>query len=310
MAYPTEGPSKSTTLSRGVSCRVMETDPLPPPPTPTPVAPPPAPISPQVARTDAETHYENLLAFFKHLVWLTGGALGVVVLVGGYLFHSNLQDSLRDAGENAKAEAARVAKEESEKAVTTAFDEEHVKELVEQVAREKVNAVTDKMVEEKVASIADKMIEQRLASKLQPTAERIVLIGRISECEARIHTGFRSALVELAGIANTTHDPTALQFAKSTLASTSAGYDTFWQEDMKRFQGAKPLNFLQMQLSRPGTSPPAQNLHDVVQLIDTDQDLNTVAIAFIAFRDLTSEKVKMFDFAAVKAWCAGHRGQC
>lgn len=78
-------------------------------------------------------------------MWLTGGALGIVVLVGGYLFHSNLQDSLREASENAKREATRVATEESKRAVATAFDEKNVKELVEKVAKEKVNAVTDKM---------------------------------------------------------------------------------------------------------------------------------------------------------------------
>jgi hypothetical protein len=100
---------------------------------PQPLAPPPQapPTSRQVAMSDAEALYTSLLAYFKHLVWLTGGALTVVVLVGGYLFHSNLQDSLRDIRHDAKAEASRVATEESGKAVKTAFDEKNVKELIE-----------------------------------------------------------------------------------------------------------------------------------------------------------------------------------
>jgi hypothetical protein len=144
---------------------------LPPPQPPQPPAalPPAAPPSAQVARSDAEDHYTSLLAYFKHLVWLTGGALGVVILVAGYLFHSNLQDSLRIVRQDAKGEATRVATEESEKAVKTAFDEKNVKELIEKVAKEKVGAVTDTI------------IERQLTSKLQPIEQRIVLIGRISE---------------------------------------------------------------------------------------------------------------------------------
>jgi hypothetical protein len=290
---------------------LMATNPVPAgqPPATQPPVPPPA--QPQAARSDAEAHYTNLLAYFKHLVWLTGIALGVVILVAGYLFHSNLQDNLRDVRQDAKGEATRVATEEAEKGVKTVLSGTNMNELVQKVAREGVaEAVTGEMVENKVGPIADKMIEQQLASKLQPIEQRIVLIGRISECEARIHAGFRSALEELTGIMNTTHDPTALQFAKSTLASTSEGYDTYWQTEMKGFQGLKPLNYLQMTLSRPGTNAQPQNLHDVVQLIDSDQNLNTVALAFIVFRDLTGDKVKMFDFPAVKSWCAKNPAKC
>lgn len=52
------------------------------------------------------------------------------------------------------------------------------------------------------------------------------------------------------------------------------------------------------------------NLEGVVQIIDKDQDLNYVALAFLAFRYLTGEKVKMFDFAAVHTWCSSHEPKC
>lgn len=94
-------------------------------------------------------------------MWLTGIALGIVVVVGGYLFHSNLQDNLRDVKDN----ASRTAIDESRDAVRKAFDEEHVKKLVEDIAKEKIGAVTDQMVADKVNAIADKMIQERLASK-------------------------------------------------------------------------------------------------------------------------------------------------
>ena len=282
----------------------------PPPQTPAaPTPPPPSAPSRQTPLGDAEAHYRELVAFFKHLVWLTGGALGVVILVGGYLFHSNLQDALREAGENAKGEANRVAREESQKAVKTAFDEEHVRGLVEQVAKEKVNAVTDKMVEEKVGSIADKVIEQRLTSKLQPIEQRIVLIGRISECEARIHTGFRSALDELVGIRNRASDPQVQQFAESTLVTTAKGYEDYWLANVQRLPPNKAIDLLKGNVV-PAIQPPPSTLRDMVGLINKNNDLNTVALAFLAFRDLSGEHVKMFDMGAVNSWCTKNQPKC
>lgn len=275
------------------------------------MAEPSPPITPQAPQSNAEAHYENLLAYFKHLLWLTGGALGVVVLVGGYLFHSNLQDSLRDAGENAKREATRVATEESREAVKKAFDEEHVKQLVEDVAKEKINTVTDTMIGEKVGPIADKMIERQLASKLQPIEQSIVLIGRISECEARIHLGYRSSLFELMDIVHGAHDPYVREFAKTTLASTTKGYEDFWTDSVKQTGTNSALGLLSARWAKPGQpQPTGPLLANVVNVINKNDDLNTVTLAFLSFRELTREQVKMFDFAAVKSWCAKNQQKC
>jgi hypothetical protein len=275
---------------------IMGTNPAPAPESPPPPQLIAAPTSPQLSFVDAEVHYRELIAFFKHLVWITGVALGLIVLVGGYIFRSNLQDTLHDA----EQKATKTVSDTVDTRVNQAFEDKNINARIEAAAKDKIGTITDRM------------IEQQLTSKLQPIEQRILLIGRISECEARIHAGFRSAWEELVGIAGSTRDPTALQFAKSTLVSTSEGYDTYWQAEMKPHVGMKPLDFLKMQQFQargPGERQ-ASNLRDVVQVIHDDQNLNLVAIAFIAFRDLSGEKVKMFDFAAVKSWCAKNQPKC
>jgi hypothetical protein len=288
---------------------LMGSNPPPQPPA-APSAPPPVTPSPQLSFADAEAHYRELLTFFKHLVWLTGGALTVVILVAGYLFHSNLQDNLRDVRQDAKGEATRIATEEAEKGVKTVLGETNMNELVQKVAKEGVaEAVTGDMVAQKVGPLADKIIEQRLASQLQPVEQRIVLIGRISECEARIHTGFRSGLEELFSILNSTHDPQVRQFAQSTLVTTAKGYEDYMLGDVQRMAPNKAFDLLKMGVVRP-IQPPISTLRDVIGLINKDQDLNVVAMAFLAFRDMTGEHVKMFDLSAVNSWCASHRPTC
>jgi hypothetical protein len=257
----------------------------------------------------AKSHYCELLQYFKHLVWLTGGAVALVVAVAGVLLYSNMRDVRQDARE----QATHVATAEAERGVKQAFDEKNVNELVQKVAREKINAVTDNMIEQKVSPIVDRVIEQQLSSKLQPIQQRILLIGRISECEARIHLAYRSALEELTTIMNETHDADARQFAHSTLITTSQGYDTFWQPVVDQQTNMSPFDKVRLQVEKPGLPQVevVKDLGGVVRVINKNQDLNAVAIATIVFRGLTGNKdLKMFDFKAVNAWCASHEPQC
>jgi hypothetical protein len=80
------------------------------------------PIQPEPAQlpiTDAQLHYEGLIAFFKNLIWLTGVALAAIVGVGAWVFHTSLQETLNDV----RAKATVIATEEAHKRVSDAFEE-------------------------------------------------------------------------------------------------------------------------------------------------------------------------------------------
>lgn len=273
-----------------------------PPPTPPPTQPLPPPLP-----SGAEAEYKSLVSTFKNLVWVTGIGLSIITLaatvlvaIGSYFFWANLRDVRQDARE----QAGHAATEEAHKKVSEAFEEKNLKAVIQQEAERQVKAVTDKV------------IEQQLSSKLQPIQDRIIIIGRISECEARIHTGFRSGLVELNTILREAKDPTVHQFALSTLTTTTEGYDSFWQAS-PQWQAAIhwPQEQLMALLSQVriahGAMGSVSDLGGVVRVINEDQDLNNVAVATLIFRQITGDKgVKMFDFAAVNTWCASHEPQC
>ena len=244
----------------------------------------------------AKSHYAELLAYFKHLVWLTGGALGLIILVGGYIFHSNLQDTLRDIQQKATQQAA----EEAHKRVSEAFEEKNIKAEIAAVANDKIGKITDKM------------IEQQVTTKLQPFERRLLLIGRISECESTMRAGFRDGYDELTHILAETQDSEVIQFGKNTLERVARHYEVARTRNFERFGGASPQMKLQQLNALIGLGEPeALNLGDVVQIINTHRELNYVSGAFLAFREMTGDKdIKMFDFTAVKAWCAAHDPQC
>jgi hypothetical protein len=221
-----------------------------------------------------------------------------MVAIAGFLFYS----SLKDAREDAKQAAIRAATSQSEAAVEKAFEDKNI------------NAQIQKAAQEKIGTITDRMIEQQLASKLQPIEGRIFLIGRISECETRMRMGFRSGLDDLASIISATKDPDGLRFARGTLTTTSEQFDSRISEQQKNWGSPNSMTFLvnmfQSQVKNRNLPPPS-SLHDVVQIIETDQDLNIVAVAFLAFRELAQDPgLKMFDFAAVKSWCKKDEPKC
>ena len=248
----------------------------------------------------AKSHYGELLQYFKHLVWLTGGALGIVIFVGGYIFHTNLQDTLKDI----KANATQLAATEAKNRVSEAFEEKNIKVEISDAARDKIGKITDKM------------IEQQLTSKLQPIQQRIILIGRISECEARIHTGFRSGLTELKSIIHDTQDPSVREFAQSTWTTTSEGYDSYYKTSVM-WQGIRTvpqqfMNYLnQTRFAHNGATDVVSDLSGVVRVINQDQELNNVAAATLVFREMSEDRnIKMFDFDSVNSWCANHEPKC
>ena len=249
----------------------------------------PSPVS------GSHAEYDHLLSYFKYLITLTTLALGVLIAFGAYLFYSNMHE----VREEARQEATRVATAEAKASVTQAFEEKNINALILAAAQQKVGTITDKL------------IEQQLTSKLSPIENRILLIGRISESEARMRLAFRSGLDEIKEDIRTTSDPDVVRFGRSTLATTTADYETRSQDSMKR-SGLKGVQFLQAYAVSQQKAQQAvpSSIHDVVQIIRQDDDLNFVAAGFLAFRDLTGEDIKMFDFDAVTSWCSKNQNKC
>jgi hypothetical protein len=269
-----------------------------PPVGPSPqLLPPPVKIDTgEINKADpAGAEYRHVLSFFKYLVTLTTTAITILLAIGAFLFYSNL----REVREDAKQEATRVATVEARERVAIAFDEKNI------------NAMILSAAEKKVGSITDRLIEQQLTAKLQPLQQRIALIGRISECEMRMRMGFRAGLDELNDVLGETRDLDILRFSRATLSTTTDDFETRLREDASRnsLKGMAMLQNVMLKQGRPQQSV-ASSLHDVVQLIRQETDLNIVALAFGAFRELTGENVKMFDFAAVTKWCSQNQGKC
>jgi hypothetical protein len=241
----------------------------------------------------AQLEYDRLIAYFSLLIKVTGSVLGVIVIVAGALLYTNL----RDAREDARQEATRVATTEAKARVAEAFEEKNINAMILQAAQDKVGTVTDRL------------IQQQLATRLGPLQQKISVMGQISESDMRMRMGFRGGLDDLTRLMKSTNDADVLKFANTTMTAVAQDYDARMQENASRF-GGQALVVLQNLpvLITPDHRP--SDLHDVVQIIAQNPELNTVATAFIAFRQLSGENVKMFDSTAITNWCSRNKPKC
>jgi hypothetical protein len=263
---------------------------IPPANVPPTAAPSPVPTDPP---SPAQIEYDRLISYFKLLITVTGSVLGVIVVVAGGLLYTNL----RDAREDARQEATRVATAEAKARVADAFNQKNINAMILEAAQEKIGPETDRI------------IQQQLATRLGPIQEKIVAIGEISDSNMRMRMAFRDGLVDLTRIIKTAKDPDISKFANTTMTSVARDFDTRLQEVVNRF-GGQGLSALQNNPQLVTANHRPSDLHDVVQIIDQNSDLQNVAVAFIAFRQLSGENVKMFDLAAVTNWCSRNTPKC
>ncbi|HWR17975.1 MAG TPA: hypothetical protein VN577_24315 [Terriglobales bacterium] len=242
----------------------------------------------------AHLEYDRISSYFKYLVTLTAAFMTLLLGAAGYLFYSNLRDVRADA----KSEAERIAKDEAARSVKDAFDENNINAMILEAARHKVGSVTDKLIQE------------QLGQRLKPLQELVLFVGQISESDTRMRIGYRSGFDEIRAIRKQTHDPAVLRFADTTLSSTTQHYESSWGQFVKN--GNEPaLKALQTSNFRDAdeSEPVPETIRDVVRIINNSPDLNRVALAFFAFRELSGEHAAMFDIDSVNSWCA-RTGKC
>jgi hypothetical protein len=271
------------------------------PATPTPEASP--------AKSPAEVEYEHLKSYFESLVRHTSLALGLISAAALFMFYRSLGDVKADASQQiqavrssaqneiakAKEEVIAAVRTEAQKRVNAEFNSSNITEMVDAAAKRKVGRAIDRQIQEEVS---------RTVSHLQ---EQIEQTSEIANLGMRMRMGFRDAFDELNRRYRAANDDDLRRTEKYLLDSLAADYETRWKAYMKR-ANLKPGSMLAQNLES-GQSPP-NSTGEFVKIIRTSDDLNSVCLAFLGFRDYTNQQVRMFDLDAVEKWCKENIAQC
>lgn len=315
---------------------------VPPPSTPS--------ITHRIYTSDSEDHYKNLVDYFKSIVWASTTVLGIVtVILGGigafslWLNYKSIADvktemkqSIADVRADAKSavdnakdgaqqaitnaqsgaqsaissasdqaafeiskvrqQSAGIALGEAQKRVDDAFRTTNVTEMVESAARRQVGPVIERQVRGEV---------DRVMAALQ---EDISSLGEISDAGSYMRGGGRPGLEKLLALQKSSNDRVR-ERAKVILEAIANDYERVFTRQVSDGDGKNALKDMYGEKAIAQKGSPTI-IGELVKTIRTEQDLGSVALAFLALRVATGYPFKMFDIEAVEQWCAGHQAQC
>jgi hypothetical protein len=259
-------------------------------------------------KSPTEVEYEHLKSYFESLVRHTSIALGVISAVALFMFYRSLADVKADASQQiqavktsaqneiakAKEDVVVAVRAEAQKRVDEEFSSNNIGEMVEAAAKRRVGRAIDKEIQDEVSRTVNHLQEQ-----IEQTSE-------VGDLGMRMRVGFRDAFDELNRRYRNASDDELRRTEKSILDSITADYEARWKANMKR-AGLKAGAMLAS--TNNGQKPP-NSTAEFVKIIRTDDQLDDVCLAFLAFRDYTNQQVRMFDIEAVEKWCHENVAQC
>jgi len=150
-------------------------------------------------------------------------------------------------------------------------------------------------------------------------AKREQQISRLSEAQAQTERaanavaqariGLRDGLTALREISETAADPDVRQRVSAIVRSVSEDYERVLTEQANEYRITTATELFGLYGLPPGMDLPV-NFTKVIRIIRSDNNLQRIACAFLAFRELSGTEVGMFDFASVERWCGEHPGAC
>lgn len=261
--------------------------------------------------SESEKHYNSLISYFKHLVWITGGILSIIFIVVGIIFYQDRSDmrdelndvkqfakqaieSTKDAADNQINGIRTIAIDEARIRVERAFQEHNIKSLVDSAARD----------------IVFKSIQNQLRNEVNKSLVKIENdlneLSKISDAAMRMRVGLRSGLIDLNNLKSTLKNDYLRKRAKTICENICSDYDRINEKGYKEVypDTLKPAEIKEVPY---GFDVIKADIPNLIKIIRTEDDLNFVAAAFIILRRKTGIQFRMFDIQQVNKWWSENR---
>jgi hypothetical protein len=289
-------------------------------------------------------------AYFDHLFRRTAWFLGVLLAAssaGVVFFGLHTVSQLREEMRAATSEEVAKTRKEVEASIENEFRTENIRGLVREVAKERTtrelsgaiersvdaqvalavraegpriaHAVSEEtkravdrlspVIDAHVTAQVEKEVGQEVSQRMAAFDHDLATLSKLADMGARMRLAIRGGLEELSARASGGDTEFERTKAAELLKRIAADYDTMLgQEFLMHFSG-QPATVAGV--LAPGLlKDPAKPIAPLVTLIRSDQNLNKVALAFVALSKATGQPFTMFDFSAVERWCKGNAPAC
>lgn len=266
--------------------------------------------SEKVLILDAENHYNNLIKYFKNLVWIASGVIALIVLFAGVFSFQDRQaikkevdfvkrlatqeinrtsQFAEDKIKMIKNDSEEIALNEARRRVQEAFKTNNIQELVENTTQEEVLKSIDAKLGDEVDN-AYKTIVQELES-----------IVKISDSAMRMRMGFKPGCISLQNIIVNSNTNKTKELAILTYESILNDYEevcmrTFIEifPDTSSIRTLKKIPF--------GFYEKEMTIENIINSILTERNLNDITYFTFILRIKVNHHFKLFDFVYLRSW--------
>lgn len=260
--------------------------------------------------SENEIHYNSLISFFKHLVWVTLGALSIVSVTAGVLLYQDRQEmrndlnDVKDLAEQAiinttdsannqiyeiRSSAERIALNEARLQVKEVFQKYSIKAIADSAAKEIV-----------LKSIRNEL-KKEVGLALDSIKHDLTNLGNISDAALRMRIGLKSGLIDLQKAINTYEDDYLRNMANNLYADICEDYDRINTQFLKR-DYPDSLEIIESNNIDFNFQTMNTEISNLIEIINNNEWLNQISVAFVTLRVKTGIHFEMFNIDQVNDW--------
>lgn len=280
---------------------------------------------PKLEKSDSQLHYEGLIKFFKYLLTLTVGTIGVIVTAAGIFFYSNMGEVKNDIKNKVDAiaksalttinnsndlvkginDSATATINKSKKLVASSISS--LRTEATKIARtETRNKVEEEFRSNKIVPIIVSTAREEMKTAVQNNfadliAPKMDELMKLADASNKMRMGFRFALGELQKISISSDDLNMRKMAAETIMKITTDYDTIITRQLNDQMKESKMNYKEIFGLEKNASDSVLT-KTIIERIENTNSLNIIAPGFIILRDYFKMNIKMFDFAAFDEW--------
>jgi len=260
--------------------------------------------------SENETHYKSLTSYFKHLVWITGSLFGIIIIITAVLLYqdrSDMKDDLKEvkisatkAIENTmnsadnsinqiRISAEKIAIDEAKLRIEEAFEVHNVKSLVDSAAKDIV-----------LRSVQN-LLKNEINKSLNKFESDLKEYSKIFDSAIKMRIGLRTGLTDLKELKNSMANEYLRNSAEDIYDDICSDYDRIHAEGFNK-QYPKTINPGDIKEVYFGFKSITADIPNLIKIIQTENELNTVAVAFLTLKRKTGIQFRMFDIQNVQIW--------
>jgi hypothetical protein len=258
--------------------------------------------------SESEIHYQNLISYFKYIVTITLIGLGILTTYFFFVFGkdrkdmredlNNFKETAKNSIENIRNEAANIAISEAKRKIDEAFRDNNIEKFIEDYAKNEYKNEFSKMLELKTKDIN---------ANFENELNEIVLLNNAS---LRMRLGFKDGLVDLINLKNNAKNNLTKNKAQEYISGIGKDFDTKHSKIINELNRASKDWDIKKHLLSSGivTDTNEPEIYDqMINNINSTDNLDYIAIDIIFFRELSKEDFKMFDLEAIKEWYINYK---